>query len=152
MRGGGKFDTELPRGLRRSSRTPNRSWWRCSLGCSPPEGQSGKKKLLLIPPPHDPSKWIPKGILIWSSRVAHKLHFISQDLVKNTSLGGGLPVLQIKIPFGIHLLGSWGGGICSEFIFFPLWPSGGKQPNVWSQRKMNFYQKKDFHRTSRGVF
>ena len=36
----------------------------------------------------------------------HKPHFTSQDLVKNTSLERGLPVLGIKIPFGIHLLGS----------------------------------------------
>ena len=51
--------------------------WECYLGCSPQ-----------------------------SSRAAHIPHVTSQDLVKNTSLGGGLPVLQIKIPFGIHLLGS----------------------------------------------
>ena len=39
--------------------------------------------------------------------------------VRNTSLGAGLLVLQIKIPSGIHLLGSSGGGICFNF-FLPL--------------------------------
>ena len=39
-----------------------------SLGCSSPDNQSGKKiNSLHIPPPYDPSKWIPKGILIWST-------------------------------------------------------------------------------------
>ena len=35
-----------------------------------------------------------------SSRAAHKLLFIIQDLVRNTILGAGLLVLQIKISFG----------------------------------------------------
>ena len=55
-----------------------------------------------------------------SSRAAHKLRFIIQDLVKNTSLEAGLLALQIKIPSGIHLLGSSEGGICFEFIFWSL--------------------------------
>ena len=40
----------------------------CPLGCSPPGGQSeNKKSSMHIPPSHDPSKWILKGILIWST-------------------------------------------------------------------------------------
>jgi len=50
--------------------------------------------------------------------IFHIPHFTSQDLVKNTSLEAGLLVLQIKIPSGIHLLGSSEGGICIEFFFF----------------------------------
>ena len=56
----------------------------------------------------------------------HKLLFTVEDLVRNTSLGAGLLVLQIKIPSRIHLLGSSGGGICFEFFFdhieFSHWP------------------------------
>ena len=50
------------------------------------------------------------------SRVTHILHFTSQDLDKNTSLGGGLPVLQIKIPFGIHK----GEEYAVNLFLFPL--------------------------------
>ena len=60
------------------------------------------------------------------SRVAHKLLFIVEDMVRNTSLEAGLLVLQIKIPSGIHLLGSSGSGICFEFFWghfdFSHWP------------------------------
>ena len=55
-----------------------------------------------------------------SSRLAHIPHFTSQDLAKNTSLGRGLLVLRIKIPFGIHLLGPSGGRKTIALIFFPL--------------------------------
>ena len=51
---------------------------------------------------------------------AQRLRFIVQYLVKNTSLEAGLLALQIKIPSGIHLLGSSEGGICFEFIFWSL--------------------------------
>ena len=43
--------------------------WQWSIGCSPPGGQSEQlKSPMHIPPFHDPRKWIPKGILIWSTR------------------------------------------------------------------------------------
>ena len=69
---------------------------------------------------------------------AHKLLIRIQYQVKNTSLGGGLPVLQIKIPFRIHLLGSWEGGICTPLILFSFWPLGGKQPSIYTLRTINF--------------
>ena len=43
-------------------------------------------------------------------------------LLKRTRLGGGIPVLQIKIPFRIHLLGSLG----IPLILFSVWPLGGR--------------------------
>ena len=40
-----------------------------ALGCLPPKGQSENKlRGVHIPPSHDPSKLILKGILIWSTR------------------------------------------------------------------------------------
>ena len=48
--------------------------------------------------------------------MAHKPPLTSQKLVKNTSLGGGLPVLKIKIPFGIHK----GEEYAVNLFLFPL--------------------------------
>ena len=73
--------------------------------------------------------------------MAHKPPLTSQKLVKNTSLGGGLPVLQIKIPFGIHLLGSLGGGICSEFIFFHFDPLGESSLVGLLEHQLSYFAK-----------
>ena len=70
------------------------------------------------------------------SRAAHKLLFIVEDLVRNTSLGAGLLVLQIKIPSGIHLLGSSGGGICFEFFFVVTLTSLTSHPSDGIRLKM----------------
>ena len=66
----------------------------------------GCKKKLYSPRSFNTRLLNPEGSKSPGSRAAPKPHFISQDLVKNTSLEGGLPVLQIQIPFRIHLLGS----------------------------------------------
>ena len=76
-------------------------------------------------------------------RLVHIPHFTSQDLAKNTSLGRGLLVLRIKIPFGIHLLGPSGGRKTIALIFFPLWPLGCGQPSdhysfLMSQKSSRF--------------
>ena len=102
---------------------------------------TGLIRAIHILTPHDPSKWIPKWIVIprsgrplprlvffprsctinvvsSRSRALGRLEitFYSTRYGKKHKSGRVLPVFRIKIPFGINLLGSWGGRICIALI------------------------------------